>query len=648
MKQILTSLALMLAFAPLFSQDHRTCGAADHFEQMKDLDPSFERNQESIERFTENFVTNGAHTRAVVTIPVVFHIVHNGDAVGSSENISDVYINAQLQQLNDDFRKLNSDRSQVPSIFSSLHADTEIQFCLASRAPDGTATTGINRMNGGKSSWTMSQIESSLKPSTIWNRDKYLNVWTVIFGGNDAGTLGYAQFPGGAANTDGVVFLYSSLGSISTPNPAGGAYGKGRTATHEVGHWLNLRHIWGDGTCATDYVNDTPTHNTANYGCPTYPHASTCSGAPTEMTMNYMDYTDDACMYMFTAGQKARMQAVLTSGGARASLATSDGCSAPGGGTSCGTPSGLSASSITSSSATVSWGAVSGATSYNLQYKVSTASTWTTASVTSTSASFSSLAASTTYNFQVQAVCGSTTGSYSSAASFATLASGGGGTSCTDTYESNNSKSTAKSIAKNTTITATISSGTDVDWYKFTTTTSSSRVKVELTNLPADYDMKLYRSNTLIGTSQNDGTASETLTYNTTKAYTYYVYVYGYGGANSTSCYSLKASTSNTNFRGAAGNDGDIVLEKAMDVPFIIMPNPTQGETKLAFTLEQDENVDVTVFNAVGKSVFNLSQNLTKGSNEVALQFNDMPNGIYFVRATAGSKSTTQRIVVQR
>lgn len=647
MKQLLFVLGFTLTFSTVFAQhDHRTCGSAEHFEQMKDADPQFETKQNAIERFTEEYVASGKTNRAVITIPVVFHVVHNGDALGSGENISDVYINAQLQQLNDDFRKLNSDRNLVPSAFSALHADTEIQFCLATRKPDGTATTGINRMNGGNTSWTMNQIESNLKPSTIWNRDKYLNIWTVVFGGNDAGTLGYAQFPGGAANTDGVVFLYSSIGSVATPNPAGGNYGKGRTGTHEIGHWLNLRHIWGDGTCATDYVSDTPTHNTANYGCPTYPHASTCSGAPTEMTMNYMDYTDDACMYMFTAGQKARMQAVLATGGARVSLATSDGCTAPsGGGTTCGTPSGLSSTSITTTSATVSWAAVSGASSYNIQYKASSASAWTTTTSTTTSKGLSGLTAGTVYNYQVQAVCTGGSSAYSSAASFTTTSSGGG-TTCTDTYEANNTQATAKTIST-TAITATIGTSTDVDWYKFTTTTAASRVKVELYNLPADYDVKLYRSSTLVGTGQNTGTTSELITYNTTKAYTYYVYVYGYSGATSASCYNLKVTTSNTNFRDMAGVE-ELEVERVSDMPFSVMPNPTQGEARLAFNLEKDEAVDVTVMNSVGSAVFNTSQYLTKGQNQVTLNFNDMPNGIYFVRASTGDKSSTQRIVLQR
>ena len=141
-----------------------------------------------------------------------------------------------------------------------------------------------------------------------------LNFWVCTIGG---GILGYAQFPGGASATDGVVCDSRYVGNTGT---ATAPFNKGRTATHEVGHWMNLRHIWGDATCGSDLVADTPTHNTANYGILAYPHYSTCTGTPVEMTMNYMDYTDDAGMYMFTQGQKNRMAAIFVSGGPRFSF----------------------------------------------------------------------------------------------------------------------------------------------------------------------------------------------------------------------------------------------------------------------------------------------------------------------------------------
>ena len=154
---------------------------------------------------------------------------------------------------------------------------------------------------------------SSKGGSDVVDPAHYLNIWVC----NLAKYLGYAQFPGDNPSSDGVVILYSAFGRTGTLLPK---YDKGRTATHEIGHWLNLRHIWGDMQCGNDFVDDTPKHTTANFGCPAFPHYNSCDNAA-EMTMNYMDYTDDACMYMFTNGQKSRMLAVLASGGPRAVMA---------------------------------------------------------------------------------------------------------------------------------------------------------------------------------------------------------------------------------------------------------------------------------------------------------------------------------------
>ena len=178
---------------------------------------------------------------------------------------------------------MNQDASLTPSIFSA--ADPNIEFCLATVDPSGNATTGITRTSTTTASWTTNDyMKYSVRGGKdAWDRNKYLNIWVCTMSG---GILGYAQFPGGAAVTDGVVIDYRYLGTTGT---ATAPFNKGRTATHEVGHWLNLRHIWGDANCGSDLVSDTPTHNTSNYGCPTYPHLSTCTGTPVEMTMNYMD-----------------------------------------------------------------------------------------------------------------------------------------------------------------------------------------------------------------------------------------------------------------------------------------------------------------------------------------------------------------------
>jgi len=414
---------LLLTLTAVWAQ--RNCSTMDVLAEQLIQNPALQQQMQAIEQHNDHYHDHQHEQvgfRAVVTIPVVFHIIHNGDAVGSNENISDALILAQLQQLNDDFRKMNTDAGLVPSIFQGVHADTEIQFCLAQRKPDGTATNGINRVQFSQATWTSSQVNSTVKPATIWDRNQYLNVWSVAFGGGSSGLLGYAQFPGGAASTDGTVVAYYSVGSLSMVNPGSSTFGKGRTLTHEVGHWLNLRHIWGDATCGNDQVADTPVHNTSNGGCPTYPHLSTCTGTPIEMTMNYMDYTNDGCMYMFTQGQKTRMQAVLAPGGARFSLNNSLGCVPPGE-TSCTAPTiaQLNASNITTSSARINC-TVTGVNAFDWRYRVAGTTTWTDlASGASNFANLSGLAAGTTYEFQAQVQCGSVWSAWSATQTFTTL-----------------------------------------------------------------------------------------------------------------------------------------------------------------------------------------------------------------------------------
>ncbi len=653
MRLIATILFFALSVA-VFAQE-RSCGSMEILEQQLQQDPGMAARMEAIERHTQQFQHEHAHDgsdRVVITIPVVFHIVHNGDALGSGENISDALVQAQLNQLNQDFALTNSDANLIPALFQPVAANTEIQFCLAQRTPAGAATNGINRVNGGQASWTVNQIDGSLKASTVWDRNQYLNIWSVVFGGGDAGLLGYAQFPGGSASTDGVVCLWSSIGSVASPNPAGGVYARGRTATHEVGHWLNLRHIWGDANCGNDQVADTPVHNTSNGGCPTYPHLSTCSGTPVEMTMNYMDYTYDACMYMFTAGQKTRMQAVLNSGGSRISLATSQGCVPPSGGGGCGTPSALAASAVTSTTATLGWGAVSGATAYNVQFRQVGTTPWTSGTVTGTSAGASGLTASTTYEFQVQADCGGTLGSFSGSTNFTTTGSGGG---CTENYEPNNSRSSSLPLTPiGVDRVAQIAASGDNDWYRFANTSAQRRIRVDLTTLPADYDLQLYQNSTLRRTSENSGTTSEFLIYNTNKvASNWYAYVYGYNGANSNAqCYTLRITLSSSNFREGGTTDGETtefeIPVRVIESGFAMFPNPATDELTLDVNMDAEREVKVSILDITGRAVSLNAYNLAKDQNRVTMDVSTLPSGLYVVRVENGKTVGTQKLTIAR
>jgi len=310
----------LLCASTAFAQGpFKRCAANEAMEEQMKADPNMQARMDAIEAFTAKYLKENPNKRtaAVITIPVVVHVVYNT----ASQNISQCQIQSQLDVLNEDYRKMNADNSKTPSAFAGVSADCEIQFVLATVDPTGKATTGITRTSTKTRSFsTNNYIKYTSKGGhDAWNTSKYINFWTapaLSSGGQQL--LGYGQFPGGAAATDGVVMAYAAFGSRAKC-PSGiyyTGYDLGRTTTHELGHYFNLRHIWGDATCGNDQVSDTPTQQTANYGCPTYPHV-TCSNSG-DMTMNFMDYTDDPCMYMFTAGQKARMQATLA--GVRAGL----------------------------------------------------------------------------------------------------------------------------------------------------------------------------------------------------------------------------------------------------------------------------------------------------------------------------------------
>ncbi len=287
----------------------RTCASQDVLEEQLATDPSLRKRMAEIEDYTKKVIKNAGAFRivnGVITIPVVVHVVYNRDV----ENITDAQVASQLDVLNEDFNNTNADRVSAPKEFTDEQTSVGVRFVL-----DKTIRVPTKKTSFGTDDGVKKRAKGGSDPL---DTKYYLNIWSCNLGSS---LLGYAQFPGGNPATDGVVILYSAFGSKSkSTGTYVGNYDLGRTATHEVGHWMNLRHIWGDATCGTDYVDDTPQHNTSNSGCPSYPHLSTCTGNPVEMTMNYMDYTYDQCMYMFTKGQSSRVLAVFASGGARASF----------------------------------------------------------------------------------------------------------------------------------------------------------------------------------------------------------------------------------------------------------------------------------------------------------------------------------------
>ncbi|WP_338759464.1 GEVED domain-containing protein [Bernardetia sp. ABR2-2B] len=811
----------MLASSTSFAQDShdhkdgRSCHTDNNLERLLSINPEAKQTMRNIESFTQNYVQNQKNQRTeaeVYTIPVVVHVLYRT----SAQNISNAQIQSQIDVLNADFRRTNPDYVNTPNEFLGSVADTEIQFVLADTDPNGNPTSGITRTSTNKSSFsTNDEMKfTSQGGKDAWDTQKYLNMWVCNMSG---GILGYAQFPGsGAANTDGVVMLTTAFGSTGNVNAP---FDKGRTATHEVGHWLNLRHIWGDGNCSQDdFVTDTPIAAASNGGCPSYPSKS-CSnngGFSSDMFMNYMDYTNDACMFMFTTGQKNRMRAVLTGfrsdlvsgstggGGGNptpsycaskgndasyewiagvkvgslnktsgnnggyadntsssvslsqgsnnavtltpgfasstyneywkiwidfnkdndfddagelvydaGSLSSSvvngtlsipsnaatgstrmrvsmkyngaqtacetfsygevedytvniTGASAP----SCGVPSNLSSSSVTSSSFTASWSAVSGATSYDLRVRTSGGS-WNVLNSTSTSLNLTGASASTQYEFQVRANC-SVSSSYSSSRFVTTSAApvlsycDSKGNSVADEWiqrvqvgSINNNSGANGGYGDFTNLSTTFGKGTS---YTITITpTWSGRTYSEAYDVWIDYNQdgdfndsgeKVY---TRTRSTSSSVSGSFTIPSSAANGSTRMRVTMKYNG-NATPCetfsygevedYTVVIGTTNRinpspmAYHNDRAQDARVDGTKDGDVAFVAFPNPASQTLNIRlgyFSLDSE----VVVYSVTGARVLNT----TLTSQETAINVSKLPKGMYILSVNNGREIETIKFI---
>lgn len=508
----------------------RNCPSQELLQKQLKNNPELLKSRQELENATQilndkylmkgNKEASSSQRTGVITIPVVFHIIHNGEAVGNGRNISDAQILSQLQVLNEDFRKLNANSANTPIPFKPFSADCEIEFCLALQDPQGLPAIGIQRFNGMQESFDINQMEN-LKTMLAWDPNRYLNIYSADITAI-GGAIGFATFPVlPVPLNDGVVCDFRTIGRAPA-NPFatffGGAFRGGRTATHEIGHWLNVFHIWGDdgNLCnGTDLVFDTPNQGGPNFGCPLFPKFS-CNNLPNgDMFMNYMDLSDDACMNMFTQGQKLRMSATLDN--VRTGFVNNTLCARL-----------FLSTNITAATATLSWSPFVGAVSHNVRWRILGGNgVWTNGVSITNSININGLMPfPAAYEWQVQPVfANNTTGAFSVSQLFRTLAAL---PPVVCPNDPNENAIFGPYLMNGTQGQGIICPAADIDRFVIQNNMPNGTLRLVLTNLALDYDIELRNTvnNTLLAASTNTGIANDTLLYTNLPTGNYYVYVF--------------------------------------------------------------------------------------------------------------------------
>jgi PKD repeat protein len=687
MKNIFYSLAAislcLFASNTALAQELKHCGTDEVFRKVTTQYPHLLQEQENLEAFTRTYNEDNQRTASVVYIvPVVFHVIHNY----GSENISDAQIVDQMRILNEDYRKLNGDTSNIVSQFQGIASDAEIEFRLAQIDPNGNCTNGIDRIVSQET--YIGDDGSKLNP---WPRSKYLNVWVVD--NISSGAAGYAYLPGTAptSGTDGIIILATYVGSIGTGNPA-----TCRALTHEIGHFLNLRHVWGNTNnpgvaCGDDQVSDTPlTKGWTSCNL----NGSTCTSGVLENVQNYMEYS--YCTNMFTQGQRTRMRAALNSGtGQRSSLITSANMTATGvlttPATVCAPKAdfGSSANMICAGDniqfSDLSWNGT--ATSWNWSFPGGTPASSTSQSPTvnySTPGTYAvtltsgNSAGNDTETKTSYITVSSTTAQYNSWQYFEGLENWPA-TNGDWTFKSGNAQGWAQTNTASYTGYSSFklnnyqSAAGDVDEaispsINITSTTPSPQItfKVAYAQKTSSDDDKLrvLVSNncgkTWVLRYSKSGTSLKTITSTLGSAFTP-----SSGVQWRTETVTLNAFTSATNLRvkfeftGDGGNNiyiDDINLMSATGLDELdsdntqigVYPNPIEEGSVVSFSLKEKQQVNVALYDMIGREVMQLHNGeLSAGDHNIALNTNNaLRAGVYFVRLQVNGKVFTRKVVV--
>ncbi len=313
---LILTLVLLAITGPLAAQ--RNCASAAYEKLVLQKDPSLAERIAAIESFAQQHNTANRGGATIIKIPVVVHVLYHFP----EEKITDAQVQTQLDALNKCFRRRNADTVNTPARFKPVAADCEIEFQLALSDPRKRYTSGIVRKYTPIVRW---EANDKMKFAAemgddAWDTKSYLNIWVC----NLEQVAGYSSVMGGPENVDGIVIGFPAFGTTNT-----GSYNMGKTAVHETGHWLGLKHLWGDTDCGDDGIGDTPKQAWYNIDCPSGIHITCGNGPNGDMYMNYMDFTSDACMNLFTQGQKTKMRSLFETGGVRNAFLLSKGLNNP-------------------------------------------------------------------------------------------------------------------------------------------------------------------------------------------------------------------------------------------------------------------------------------------------------------------------------